>query len=205
MRVQQTINLTPGWSWSWSWSGGGVTFRHYSMFVSGTQLPGPGTQGTDQLQSTCPCFLRSSATHLGHQINTWIISGFSGSGMAVLVWWTYEWLQNWSWWSHPWYWSGVSKPLRDKNIAIWQWSSGLLWCCLVSPLSTVCVQINPGHKMCDTLLGQQGLDWAGLGCGLAGGDKLADDKWGLPPHRSLHWAHCGHWASWKLRLWWINM
>ena len=189
MRVQQTINLTPGWSWSWS--GGGVTFRHYSMFVSGTQLPGPGTRGTDQLQSTCPCFLRPSATYLDQQINTWIMWGFSGSGMAVLVWWTYEWLQNWSWWSHPWYWSGVSKPLRDKNIAIWQWSSGLLWCCLVSPLSTVCVQISPGHNMCDTLLGQQGLGWA-VGWREVTNWQMINEACHLPGHYTGHTVDTGH-------------
>ena len=71
--------------------------------------------------------------------------------------------------------------LNLSGIKILPSDSDRLGCCGVAwcphcPLSTVCVQISPGHKMCDTLLGQQGLDWAGLGCGLAGGDKLADDK-----------------------------
>ena len=48
----------PGWSWTLDTGvGGGVTFRHYSMFVSGTELPGPGTRGSAQLQSTCHCVL----------------------------------------------------------------------------------------------------------------------------------------------------
>ena len=71
--------------------------------------------------------------------------------------------------------------LNLSGIKILPSDSDRLGCCGVAwcphcPLSTVCVQISPGHKMCDTLLGQQGLDWAGLGGGLAGGDKLADYK-----------------------------
>ena len=73
--------------------------------------------------------------------------------------------------------------LNLSGIKILPSDSDRLGCCVVAWCvhcphcpHRVRVQISPGHKMCDTLLGQQGLGWAGLGCGLSVGDKLADDK-----------------------------
>ena len=55
--------------------------------------------------------------------------------------------------------------LNLSGIKILPSDSDRLGCCRVDgcphcPLSPVCVQISPGHNMCDTLLGQQGLGWA---------------------------------------------
>ena len=93
---------------TWPWLeldtgvGGGVTFRHYSMFVSGTELPGPGTRGS-LLQSTCHCVLcNPSWSPDSLEINTWIMCNVrilrlqNGVVLVLLQYWNlildiYEW------------------------------------------------------------------------------------------------------------------